>query len=245
MAARIRQPRVFSERRNLFHALNDTERIRRYRLDREGILFVLSLIENKIQPATRRNQSVPALTKLLVALRFYATGKFQQCSAIEFGLSQSTICRIVDEVTNALSQPEVIRRFIGFPVSLEEVRLNQREFYALSQFPGVVGVIDGSHIQIIAPHTNEAAYVNRHYYHSINVQYVFDAKEEIIDIVANWPGSTHDSRILRESGVKVLFEQNLVPGNCHLLGDSGYPCKRWLLTPFLRPTPGHQENYNR
>ena len=97
----------------------------------------------------------------------------------------------------------------------------------------------------MAPHTNKAAYVNRHYYHSINVQYVFDAKEEIIDIVANGPGSIHDSRLLRESGVKVRFEQNLVPGNCHLLGDRGYPCKHWLLTPFLRPTPGHQENYNR
>ena len=83
---------------------------------------------------------MPALTKLLVALRFYATGKFQQCTAI----SQSTICRIIDEVTNALSEPEVIKRFIGFPVSLEEVRLNQREFYALSQFPCVVGVIDGT-----------------------------------------------------------------------------------------------------
>ncbi|KAK6293355.1 hypothetical protein J4Q44_G00356810 [Coregonus suidteri] len=51
--------------------------------------------------------------------------------------------------------------------------------------------------------------------------------------------------MLSESGIRQLFERRYVPANCHLLGDSGYPCKPWLLTPYLQPRQGPQLNYNR
>ncbi|KAK3873789.1 hypothetical protein Pcinc_021214 [Petrolisthes cinctipes] len=41
-----------------------------------------------------------------------------------------------------------------------------------------------------------------------------------------------------------MFETGAVPAGCHLLGDSGYGSKTWLLTPYLRPQPGYQSNYN-
>jgi hypothetical protein len=40
-------------------------------------------------------------------------------------------------------------------------------------FPNVLGCIDGSQIKIRKPRTNEADYVNRKGYHSINVQVIF------------------------------------------------------------------------
>jgi hypothetical protein len=75
---------------------------------------------------------------------------------------------------------------------------------------------------------------------------VFDGQDNIIDLVARWPGATHDSRILRESGLFALFENGHVPGeHKYLLGDSGYPCKRWLMTPYLHPQQGSQTEYNK
>ena len=80
--------------------------------------------------------------------------------------------------------------------------------------PGVVGAIDGTHIQIIAPSIDEDVFVNRKKVHSINTQNVFDATINILDVVAKWPGSTHDPRILMESGLRQLLERHHVPVGC-------------------------------
>ena len=85
----------------------------------------MSTIETKIQPATNRNHIVSALTKLLVTLRFLANGKFQQRSAVEFGLSHPTVCKILGEVVDGLSSADTIKRFIKVPSDIAEVRLNQ------------------------------------------------------------------------------------------------------------------------
>ncbi|XP_062586830.1 putative nuclease HARBI1 [Saccostrea cucullata] len=133
----------------------------------------------------------------------------------------------------------MVRRLINFPTSPDEIRRNQERFFQIAGFPGIVGAIDGTHVQIIAPRQNENDFFNRHHYHSLNVQVVFHSQCKLIDIVAKWPGSTHDTRILNESGLRVLFENGHIPLQTHLLGDSGYPSRRWLLTPFRIPQPVH------
>ena len=58
---------------------------------------------------------------------------------------------------------------------------------------GVIGVIDGTHTKIIVPFQDGDVFVNRKKLHSINTQIVFDARDNILDIVGKWLGSTHDS----------------------------------------------------
>ncbi|KAK0150778.1 putative nuclease HARBI1 [Merluccius polli] len=164
-------------------------------------------------------------------------GKMQLCNADDLGISQPSVSRAINQTLNALCRPHIIQQFI-------RTTQHQTNFMAIAGMPGVVGAIDGTHIKIIAPSKDEDVFVNRKKLHSINTQIVFDATFNIIDVVAKWPGSTHDSRILMESGLRQLFERHHVPVGCHLLGDSGYPCKTWLLTPYLNPQPGAQLNYN-
>lgn len=95
-------------------------------------------------------------------------------------------------------------QFVSFPLGAHTLQVHKRAFMDIAGFPGVVGVIDGTHVRIIAPSEDEAVFVNRMRFHSINVQLVFNADYKILDIVAKRPGSTHDARTLSESGLRQL-----------------------------------------
>jgi len=64
----------------------------------------------------------------LTALRFFASGSYQ----LDIGdnrssaLSQSSVSRCIAEVSNALNQPDIIKRYISFPDSFEKLNAVRR-----------------------------------------------------------------------------------------------------------------------
>jgi len=81
---------------------------------------------------------------------------------------------------------------------------NQQAFSAIAGFPNTIAAIDCTHIPIKTPTENEEAIVNRKGVHTINVQAVCDANMRLLDVVAKWPGGTHDSFIWRSSSLQCL-----------------------------------------
>lgn len=70
-------------------------------------------------------------------------------------------------------------------------------------------------------------YRNRKNFFSINVQGVVDADYNFLNIVARWPGSTHDVTIFNNSLLRMQFERNDFP-NCRMLGKyTKYYTFRW------------------
>ncbi|CAC5400795.1 HARBI1 [Mytilus coruscus] len=178
--------------------------------------------------------------KVLIALRFYASGSFQNIIADTFNIDKSTVSRTIHSVSNAL-----VRRapkFIKFP-SGHVIEENKVKFNAVANFPNVLGLIDGTHVRIIAPSQHEEQFVNRKGYHSIKVQVIVNADLQFINIVAKRPGSSHYSRVLKERRVFMQLKQSNYDG--YLLGDSGYPCKTFLLTPYLYPQTRQEIRFNR
>ncbi|CAG2242663.1 HARBI1 [Mytilus edulis] len=180
--------------------------------------------------------------KVIIALRFHASGSFQNIIAETFNIDQSTVPRTIHSVSNAL-----VRRapkFIKFP-SGQVIEENKVKFYAVANFPNILGLIDGTHVRIIAPSNSqhEEQFVNRKVYHSINVQVIVNVDSQFINVVVKWHGSSHDSRVLKESRVFMQCEQS--NHDAYLLGDSGYPCKKFLLTPYLHPQTRQEISFNR
>ena len=56
-----------------------------------------------------------------------------------------------------------------------------------------------------------------------------DYKLPFTNIVAQWPGSVHDSRVINNSEICAKFENGEIEG---VLGDAGYSCLPYLMTPF-------------
>ncbi|KAK3896195.1 hypothetical protein Pcinc_000117 [Petrolisthes cinctipes] len=63
-------------------------------------------------------------------------------------------------------------------------------------------------------------------------------------LLSRYPGSTHDSFIWNNCALRAKFAEGDFL-DCHLLGDSGYPLERYLLTPFANPMTRGEERFNR
>ncbi|XP_063971447.1 putative nuclease HARBI1 [Lytechinus pictus] len=223
--------------------LYDEEAFRiRYRFSKESVIYIIDMLEADLTRNTDRNNPLPVSLQVLTVLRFYAVGSFQRMHGDEATVSQSSVSRVIKDVSEAIARRK--RQFMTFPATREEVETTQQQFYDYCRFPGVIGAIDGTHVYIQSPGGEQAMYfLNRKNRYSVNVQVVCDLAGKITSIVARWPGSTHDSRIFNESSLKEQLEAR-ADGAEWLLGDSGYPCLPYLMTPLLNPQGRPQVRYN-
>jgi hypothetical protein len=79
----------------------------------------------------------------------------------------------------------------------EHEKLKEDRFWPY--FKGAIEAIDGSHIQVVVPTKEVITHTCRHGYTSQNVLAICDFDMRFIYVVAGWPGSAHDTRILNHA----------------------------------------------
>lgn len=164
-----RLPRQFRRTNRQLDDFDDEELRRRYRFSGENIDRLIDLIGDRLKRPTRRNHPLTPRQQIMIALRFYASGCFLQLIGDTFGVDVATVSRVVTDVTDALF--DLKNEYVRFPTTPDERQQVRKGMYRLRSFPNVIGAIDGTHVRIISPpKPEEADYVNRKRYHSINVQ---------------------------------------------------------------------------
>lgn len=236
-----RRYRGIRDRRNPYEIFDEEEFKMRFRFSKATILWLHELIGHDLEPTTRRRKSISAINKILITMRYLATGSFQQLVGDTVAVHKSTVCVVIKSVIQKIAQLKP--QFIKMP-NREELHNVQLKFYRKRRMPRVIGAIDCSHIRIESPGgPNAEIFRNRKGFFSINVQAVCDADLQIRNIVARWPGSVHDSTIFNDSSLCAHLERGEYE-NGFLLGDSGYACRPFLLTPVLNPRTAAEEAYN-
>ncbi|CAC5362891.1 HARBI1 [Mytilus coruscus] len=164
-------------------------------MNRQCIMEVIDLIREDISHETMRSFAISPEQPTFAALRFYATGSFQQVTGDIMGISQPSVSRIVQQVSTAILRHA--GRFITFPVTVPQQQSVKEGFMKRCGFPNVLGCVDGTLVQIKAPPIREDIYVCRKGYHALNIQGIFDSRKAFLNLVVRWPGSTHDAFIWR------------------------------------------------
>lgn len=235
----VRKAKTYRELR-VYRDLTDTELVRRFRFNSAGIQYLSDLVGSDINHAHANGRSLSTDMQVMIALRYLASNDFQLGVADDFGISQPTVSTVVKNFSLSLNNH--MDQFIKMPSTISEKNASFHGFYRLSGFPKVFGCLDCTHVRIIKPSDNGADYMSRKGFYSLNVQAVCDFDGQFTNFACSWPGSTHDSHILRTSNLWRRYEET--PPNAFILADNAYPNRDWLLTPFLNPRTDSQGRYN-
>lgn len=122
----LRIHRVFRDRTHPLEEFNDVKVFKKFRFHRQAILDLCDSVQDDLEYVLPRKGSLTPVLQVLLALRFYATGAFQDVVADLIGVSQSTVCRAVQRVTDALIRQA--GREIRMPTR-QEARRNQGKFF--------------------------------------------------------------------------------------------------------------------
>ncbi|KAJ3662268.1 hypothetical protein Zmor_006624 [Zophobas morio] len=159
-----------------------------------------------------KKRKVPIHLRVLTDMHFFGHGSCHTGTGLQYPLavSQSTVSKCIAEVS------DIIRRFEYMGKKREEKNNVKQGFRPLEpRLRNTLGVIDCTHIKIIAPPQEDPAHPTGPYYcrtgyYSINTQIIAETNRIIRAINARFPGSVHDSAIWSMSAVKRILQNNFV-----------------------------------
>lgn len=205
-----------------------------FRLSRRALQGLQMLLQREQEDHGWGNQ-----LEVLIYVYWLAHGLSYRVVSGVFSVPRSTVHRVIHKVARHIGHN--LKRAIHFP-SAEDLDAVGRGFGLLAGSPvfnKAVGAIDGSHIRIKPPQLHRLDYLNYKGFYSVNMQAICDAEGRFLDIFVGYPGSVHDTRILKNSPFYLAGQYP--PAGYFLLGDGGYPCLEspvGLITPYKEPITG-------
>ncbi|GAQ92968.1 hypothetical protein KFL_012280015 [Klebsormidium nitens] len=196
--------------------------------------FSFSKIPNRILTVDRQ---------LAMTLHRLATGNSAFTISELFGVSEPTLYLTVRKVCSSIwykLKPQHV--FLpSTPAGMQKVIDGFEEKRGL---PNCCGAIDCTHFVLELPNKETSTcWFDRDHNYSMIMQGLVDADGKFLDVCIGWPGSTNDSRVLRNSELcHKIINQEWLQGptkrlrGCdvgqYIVGDSGFPAYSWLVVPY-------------
>lgn len=179
-----RQKRFYAKRDPL-EELSDQQFREKYRMKKESFWKLHDLLANDLDKGasdSRGHEATASHTQLLITLRFYSAGTFQDLTGETFGVSQSQVCKIIKRVSAVIAA--LAPQYIKLPTAEEAKQVSicrqtsvitfhdqmHREMYKIAAFPNVWALIDGTHVPVIVPKAGKDRYWDRKGNTSLNIQ---------------------------------------------------------------------------
>ncbi|XP_069819612.1 uncharacterized protein [Dendropsophus ebraccatus] len=183
--------------------------------------------------------------RLIVTLRFLATGNTFASLHFEFLLGISTIAMIVRSTCDVIW--ERLRATVMPPPKPEDWIRIADGFSAAAQFPNCIGALDGKHIRVKKPSRSGSLYYNYKQYFSVVLLALADSDYRFVIVDIGAYGSSADAGVFRASRMSELLHsgQLSIPDSKTLPGSSGPPAPYVIVadeafglqTHLLRPFP--------
>ncbi|XP_045775517.1 putative nuclease HARBI1 [Maniola jurtina] len=217
--------------------LSDAAFVESYRLSKD---LARNLCEElkPVMPESTKSIEFSVESKVLAALSFYATGKYQKSigGKTDPSITQYFVSTAVSQVTEAMNDPTIVKKYIHFPHLRSEREVIKNGFYMKYGIPNVVGCVDCMHVPIARPDDDQKKHFNKSY-HSKKVQIICDSLMNILSVDAKPGGSLSHDAILNQHAVKIdLQSLNHARELCWLIGGPHYFQKSYLMTPVPKIT---------
>ena len=191
--------------------------------------------------------------KLVITLRFLATGDSYHSLEYSFRVAHNTIAKFVPEVCNAIYE-EYKQELFTLPASVDEWKEVAKQFASRWNFHHTCGAIDGKHVAIKKPRQSGSLYYNYKGYFSIILLGVVDGNYSFLWCKVGANGSASDAGVFNQSTLRRALETNRIglpppeplPGDDRdlpyfFVGDDAFPLREWMMKPFSRRTMSHRE----
>ncbi|XP_040197230.1 protein ANTAGONIST OF LIKE HETEROCHROMATIN PROTEIN 1-like [Rana temporaria] len=207
----------------LYHDLREhPEKFRNYtRMTIATFDYLLYLLRPALlRDDTNCREAITPCERLLITLRYLATGNTYSSLQYEFRLGISTISKIVQDTCDAIWK--LRRSFMPTP-NKEKWEDIAKAFWNKTNFPNCLGAIDGKHIRLIKPCHSGSQYYNYKKYFSVVLMAVVDADYKFIFVDIGSFGSNADSAVFQRStfGKRLVSNELDLPDNRPLPGTEG------------------------
>eukprot|EP00112_Aurelia_sp_Birch-Aquarium-sp1_P015468 Seg3426.4 transcript_id=Seg3426.4/GoldUCD/mRNA.D3Y31 product="Protein ANTAGONIST OF LIKE HETEROCHROMATIN PROTEIN 1" protein_id=Seg3426.4/GoldUCD/D3Y31 len=193
----------------------------------------------------RSRETISPSERLVITLRYLATGDSQQSHAFNFRVGKATVCHIIRDTCKAL-WIALNNRYLNAPETKEDWKEVARGFEKEWNYPNCIGALDGKHVAMECPKNQGSSFYNYKGFHSIVLMAVCDANYcfSLVDIGGY--GGDNDASIFGGSEMGISFREGEMdipePEIIDkfslpyvLVSDEIFKLEPWL----MKPSPGN------